>query len=325
MSRCYWVAAGLALAATTGCGVSDRDAGTERHATGRNYRTTAWDTVFRIGGEENDSILLLPRLIATGPDLLYVYDYGDQQLKAFDYTGQLLWRYGRSGEGPGEFINPIDLEASSANEAWLFDGGTGRLTVITADGDTAALLRPGVAIRDILPLQGRTLATPVVPGDQYWIELDEHGQPSSRGAFPLAELAQAPPAARQTYSVIAPNGSTWATIFPFGNVVLIHDNLNLRCTGRLVEGAGFQAVPVAEMTVWAAGATLSDSIFYVLARGNTDEALSILDEYSIQDCRYIGTIRLPRKVRTARYREGVFYIAYEDPAPAIIGIRPRGP
>lgn len=290
----------------------------------RLYQRVAWDTTFVAGGTLQDSALLLPRLMTAGDGRLYVYDYGDQRLKAFDGGGNLLWQYGHRGEGPGEFRNPLDLEVSPASDVWVFDGGTGRITVLSPSGGVLRMMSPGIAIRDVLPLRGKTIVSPVAPGEQYWLELDSLGQPVSSGRYPLPELNDAAPLVRQTYSTVGRDGRTWATIFPFGNVFLVHKDTALACHGTLIEGAPFPDQAGPDMPIWAAAAALADSSLFVLARGTSDDALQILDEYSLVDCAYRRTLRLPRKVRALATDGRLFYISYEDPAPTILGITMAG-
>jgi|SRR5690554_2290986 hypothetical protein len=71
----------------------------------------------------------MPRTLATRGGTLYVFDHGDARLKAFDRAGGLRWRFGRHGEGPGEFANPLDVEVGPEGrlvEAEPFPVGDGR-------------------------------------------------------------------------------------------------------------------------------------------------------------------------------------------------------
>jgi hypothetical protein len=60
-----------------------------------------------------------------GRSLLFVHDYGDHRLKAFEAnTGAWVWSFGRAGSGPGEFRNATQIAlGSDAAEAWVVDGG----------------------------------------------------------------------------------------------------------------------------------------------------------------------------------------------------------
>ena len=41
---------------------------------------------------------------------LAVADTGNDRIQAFDARGELLWSFGRSGERPGEFRRPMDVD-----------------------------------------------------------------------------------------------------------------------------------------------------------------------------------------------------------------------
>lgn len=287
----------------------------------RVYQNVLWDTVFHLGGQLEDSVLLLPRLMASGAGLLFVYDYGDRQIKAFDHAGSLLWQYGKTGEGPGEFLNPFDIDVAPDGDVSVYDTGTGRITILSPDGNVRDMFTPGIAGRDVIPIQNMTLVTPVRPGNEYWIGFDGEGRQLASGRFPLDELADAAHLARQTWSVSGGRGPRWATIFPNGNIILIHDGTELRCHGRLVEGDPFPAAAGPDMPVWAIAAALTDSTLLVLARGTTSDAMAIIDEYSTVDCSYQRTIPLPRKVRALAFDGDILFLAYEDPAPAILAVR----
>jgi hypothetical protein len=65
-----------------------------------------------VGGTEHDTVLFRPGPSTVANGSLYVFDYGDSRLKAFDSSGKLAWSFGRSGGGPGEFMNVADLAVS---------------------------------------------------------------------------------------------------------------------------------------------------------------------------------------------------------------------
>lgn len=49
----------------------------------------------------------------------------------FDARGRFVQAIGRSGDGPGEFRNPVAVVVSPADSVYVFDGQTGRLTVLS--------------------------------------------------------------------------------------------------------------------------------------------------------------------------------------------------
>lgn len=290
----------------------------------RRVEPTSWDTVYVIGGAEQDTLLLLPRLLSARNGQLYVYDYGVSRLNAFDAAGRLRWQFGRRGGGPEEFGNPLDMEVGPDGSIWLADAGNGRLTRVTASGELRDMLRhEGMVVRDVIPLRGRLLVTRVSPGDTLWLALDGQGRSVGAGRAPVRDLAQAHPIVRQSYSVVGDDSSLWATVFPFGDLLLVYQDSVLRCHGRLVEGEPFPGQPSQEMqeSIWAVAAVVADSSVFVLPRGRSPYALRALDEYSARDCRYLRTLPLPEKVAAMAYSAGTFYFEHENPAPTILALR----
>ncbi|MGH9892110.1 MAG: 6-bladed beta-propeller, partial [bacterium] len=269
-----------------------------------------------------DTLLLRPRLIAARDSAVYVYDYGDAAVKVFDKQAQLKWRFGQRGRGPGEFANPFDIEVGRDGRVWLLDVGAGRITSVSPSG----------ALDRILVLHGKLAASFVVLNGELLVLTASLDPFSSRIAEDGRVLATAPsplpleriaPFARQTLTASTADGRTWAITFPYGNAVLVYDEMGLRCRGWLVEGGDFPQELGTDIPIWAAGVAVTDTSVVVLARGRGDDQLRLLDHYSLSDCSYQGTDRLPRRMSALAYADGVFYLEYEDPAPTVIGLRPR--
>lgn len=320
----------LIAVAAGGCGDAGGSAGSAepRAAAGRQVEAPGWDTVFHLGGALEDTTLLIPRQLAARDGRLYVFDYGDSRLKSFDQQGELAWSFGSRGSGPEEFGNPVDLAVGPEGGVWVVDGGEGRLSVVSAEGQPKKLIRhPGVLVRDVVPLRDRLLVTTASPADTFWMELDSAGSVVETGRRPFPELAEADLLARQGYATVADDSRTWAAIFPFGRPFAVYEGTAVRCTGELIEGAAFPARMPQDprSAVWAVAAALSGSSLFVLPRGRTDLALEVLDEYSAADCRYLRTIRLPSRVVALAASGDVFYFGRMEPAPSVLAARLRRP
>lgn len=320
----------LAYCAVAGCDTRHRPAdvsgvtAAEREARNRTYVDGGWDTVYSVGGTLQDSLLLKPRLLAARQGLLYLYDYVDAQIKAFDAAGDLRWRFGNRGRGPGEFTNALDLEVASDGTVWVLDSGTGRITVISPNGSLRRMIQVSAArIKDVVPATNELIVTSVSP-DHFLLVIDSLGQVVNRVGFPLEELQRVEPTMRQTFSAVSPDGRTWAAFFPFGDPLVVYEGLRLRCSGKLIEGRDFPA-PSPDASAWATAIALTDSSVYILAKGETADALRIVDEYSATDCSYRRTLRLPGRFLTMAFSDGIFFFAHEDPAPTIVALRPVSP
>lgn len=78
---------------------------------------------------------------------LVVLNRGSQELLVFGRDGEFLQSIGRRGEGPGEFMDPVELDFVGADSIVVWDWGLGRLALFGPDGLHArsVMLQPPVA------------------------------------------------------------------------------------------------------------------------------------------------------------------------------------
>ena len=143
----------LALAAvwlpTTTAAGGPPPAAAERH-----FLAGRWQ---QVGGVRPalESELLNPLLIVARGRMLYVVDYGDTRVKAFDWTGRLAWASGRRGEGPNEFTNPTDLQLDPRGNLWIYDPPNSRVTILRPDGKVEHMISLRTLFQRVVPLAGR--------------------------------------------------------------------------------------------------------------------------------------------------------------------------
>ena len=182
-----------------------------------------------------------------------------------------------------------------------------------------------MAGRPILRALPRDLSVLVFPTSEHmWILLDREGKAVKYGLPPTPELQAATPTIRAPFVGMAPDEQTWAMVFITATPFLVFEAERLRCVGHLVEGTPqFPAAEAyhSEIPVWAIGMAVSRESLYVLARGRTELERQLLDEYSLADCTYRGTLRLPRILQAVAYDGNVFFFYYEDPVPSIIALK----
>jgi len=68
---------------------------------------------------------------------IFVLDNGNHRVVAFDQSGDALREFGREGQGPGEFQNPLGFGVAG-NRVLISDIGNNRLTVFKTDGELVA-------------------------------------------------------------------------------------------------------------------------------------------------------------------------------------------
>ena len=292
-----------------------------RQSATRTFRSDQWDTVLTIGGNAHDTTLLRPRLIAMGRGKVVAFDYGDRAVKAFDRGGRMLWRLGRRGSGPGEFQGAFDLDVAEDGSVWVLDPDQNRLTVITDEGALDTVLHPSTElISAVAPLTpGAVVLTRQI--NPFWLRLDREGRRLATGRFPASSLEGIPHFARHPLAASSSRGE-WVVVFPYGNLLLVYRGDQLRCMERLIDARGFPSMPVDSLPFTLAALAVWDSVAVVLADGGGPDRLRILDTYSLQTCAYRETFRLPRRFSALAVDGDTFVLEYEDPSPALLGIRP---
>ena len=84
--------------------------------------------------EREESLLYRPSQFTMDEDgWFYVYDSGDHCMVAYDPSGRFSHRFGREGQGPGEFRYP-DIQCVEDGNVTLWDPSLRRATRYTTDG-----------------------------------------------------------------------------------------------------------------------------------------------------------------------------------------------
>ncbi len=102
---------------------------------GRSLAATAWDTLWQKRGTFDDTLLLQPLQLHAANSVLFVSDYGNKSVQAFDaQTGEQLWSAGRAGSGPREFSR-MTLFAASDELLGVSDATNRRISFLSMRGE----------------------------------------------------------------------------------------------------------------------------------------------------------------------------------------------
>jgi hypothetical protein len=158
--------AGAAGEADTGEMVIERSetAGVE---TVRTVSGSRWDgrphlvEELALGEETGDDAYMFGSISAAWAtaDRIYVVDPQVPAVRAFDVEGNFLHEVGSVGQGPGEYLRPMDLAVTDDGRVIVTDLQGARLNIFGADGehlDDWPLGTPQSAIGLLLTLDGRT-------------------------------------------------------------------------------------------------------------------------------------------------------------------------
>jgi len=139
------------------------------------YAGTEWSTdlQWKIGDDEHPSAAFLTVVsdLAVGSDeRIYVVQPQEALVRVFDSDGELVTEIGTRGQGPGEFVRPLDV-SWVADSLWVTDVATQRIQQFAGDGTAGRSLsmpqslvsRFGHLAPRALLSDGRVLAHEAVP------------------------------------------------------------------------------------------------------------------------------------------------------------------
>lgn len=100
-----------------------------------NYLGTATPPVplFNIYGSDEEA-LKKPMAVTVSNDRIYVTDTANFRVQVFDYDGNSLFQFGKSGEKKGEFRFPYGIAADAAGRIYVADMYNGNISVFDQDG-----------------------------------------------------------------------------------------------------------------------------------------------------------------------------------------------
>lgn len=109
----------------------------------------------RITGTDGPSQLSDIVALEVGDDgTIFVFDYLEQRVMAFDAEGNHRWNAGRQGQGPGEFAGASGLALGGEGRVWVWDSRMMRFTSFSPEGELVETY-PRPVSGSLLPWPGR--------------------------------------------------------------------------------------------------------------------------------------------------------------------------
>lgn len=290
-----------------------------------------WSERWVVGGP-GDPLLARPRhLTALDSSVVWWDDY-DHAVLAVSRDGQLLWRFGREGEGPGEFLDVADV-AVTGEGLFLLDSDLGRITRLSPDGRLLGELRlPEGYWRGLAPQPDGSVILAGVDDEHPFVRVDSAGEVLERVGPPWAGFRRLPLIQRQG-SVVAHGDGRWAYAFLVGNGWMpFHGTESLAYLGRSIEHTDFpdmvvvgtRSERITKLTTrpncsvcsgWLAGDTLA-----VLFGGGDTLANRVIDRYAWSDGRYLDSVVLPAPaLGVAEVERGLVVVLEDGLEPRIVG------
>src|SRR5688500_7851980 len=138
--------AALLLLAVAAC--AEGRVGPGLQAGGRIVREVT-DTRLLVGGTDDDARPVTPTMLAYVGARLAVWDRDRSQVVSLAADGEVLWRYGTKGSGPGEFAGVTQIAADEERRLWVLDADNARISILDEDGRLVRAFRvPDVGFAD---------------------------------------------------------------------------------------------------------------------------------------------------------------------------------
>lgn len=92
--------------------------------------------LWRVGGDDEDVLFgVIAQLVEDHEQNIYLLDSQLHQIQVFSPDGQLVRTFGRQGEGPGEFNNPIDMVLGPGQRLGIVQVFPGKIVQLSTTGD----------------------------------------------------------------------------------------------------------------------------------------------------------------------------------------------
>lgn len=297
----------------------------------RVWLDVEWSLLWEVAPALESQLLSPALLVGDGAGGVVTYDYGDQQLKRVTRGGSIAWAFGRSGQGPGEFMRPTGL-AIVDSTVWVSDPDNSRVTAVALSGDHHEVISVSEVSRAVTIGSGRAVGLEVSAG-KLLVEFARDGsrlKAYSPKGFPIESGSIVREALidgghRTPHALIA--------FLHAGKLVHVSE-VDGRIEVRMVDAIepsgfpdlvswknerGYTVVRIDPRYPDAARWTSHDEeFFYVAFDGMTDHAGRVVDRYRTGDASYAGSFLLPQEVNYGAIVEhGVLAGLIFEPMPHI--------
>lgn len=278
-----------------------------------------------------DTTLLLPYVVQANDSVAYLFDGADARVKAINQSGNLLWAFGKRGQGPGEFAVVTDLRLDARGRVWVADAANARVTILTPAGQLERMVPTQPRLHKIVPIAD-TAFLAYDTGDPFLVRYNLSGSRTALRAlagFDAKQRMVAEPVLARAALGNVIVGFRWAS-----RLVMVSAGDSLLWGVEGVDHLGFPAfssyktkiagrdalVERVDPAARAATAGLvEDGHGQVLAWsvGTGVDRGRIVDHYSTRDGRYLGSTRLPIKPLNIAHTGSQLVLLLDDPVPSL--------
>ena len=300
-----------------------------RRNASRRVVATKLRMVWQIGGDADDTTIMMPLQVRATREHFVVYDaIALRLLGVTPATGKIVWRFGRPGRGPDEFSGVAKVTARREGGTFVVDMSSSRLTLVTEDGKGGERVdyKMGVNPRGVCEAGNSRIQLRATEGK----ELERTSLSTGRAVaadLPWPELREVPSLARQSKIFEHPKAGVCLVSITYGPMFAILDDSGVRARARWIEEIPMGQAKSLGKGSWemlpsvksAQGVTGIGDSFAVLFRGRGPKRGRFVDFYSVTDAAYLFSIELPFAPTDIAYGHGLLVLSgeSEDGAPFV--------
>lgn len=322
------------------CQADDVDQSFGRTSGGdRVFEAASFDTLWTLGTEADSTFALLwsPRSAPGGG--LYVADIGNAKLHYVNAAGELVWSYGRRGQGPGELLEVRVFDVDAQGNAVIIDNLNRRIVTVGRDGSLLSeypLPQEMGHSSAVAALAGGDLAMAHMSGP--WTLLSQSGQLLNQIEPPWEGWADKPFLELVGQAVSAQGSDRWVYSFEKAGEWIAFDGGEIEDRHPHIEHLPFAEVVVTETQYGGSMVSFGDNAIhatldlairedtlFVLFSGATDSRGRVLDKYDVNTGDYLGSVLLPgRNIGVAIGDDGtIFTVGESQLFPTVTALRYR--
>lgn len=298
-------------------------------------RTAAAISITRLGfiTDPDAKVISDPDLIVAMSDGFAVLDTKPLRLVKFGSHGAFQWSYGRLGSGPGELRSVSDLQPDAAGNVWIADRGNGRIAVVSPKGQLIQEVRTENPLARIAPFSLSTgfISAADLKG-QILARVDSSGRRSAYLSAPAGIDTMS--ILTRDHQLVGLGPGNFALYFHWASRIIAFrengsvafdlagpDSIPFPAVKTIqldAEGKNFamQVDPAApEVTL---SATATSATLMILGAKADRAGHSIVDCYSSDNGRYVGSFILDVRATRIAATDGHLYAVVDEPEPGIV-------
>ena len=313
----------LALSA---CQSADTDRVSSRSSDDRIFETVSFDTLWSLGEQADSTFAFLWSPVSAPGGGLYVADLGNVQLHYVDAAGDLVWSYGRRGQGPGELLEVRVFDVDARGNAVIIDNANRRIVTVGRDGSMLSefsLPQEVGYTSAVAALDNGNLAVAFLGGP--WAVLSNDGAFLHRIEPPWEDFADKHFLETVGQAIPVRGTDRWVYSFDTAGEWIVFDGDEVEGRYPHIEHVPFSKVKVSNtehggsrasydgrpIHTTADLAVRKDTLF-VLFFGATKNRGRVMDKYDINTGDYIGSVLFPSRTTGVTFADDGTTFAVSD-------------